>query len=85
VEDALYNDLLALVKLAQVRQIQLRISNTALWEFSVILLSQGKSPGDIMNALVLVKAALTNLGIEEFSTGLDDLILANKLRLNFTS
>lgn len=83
VEDALHNDLLALVKLAQIRQIQLTIPNTALWEFNVVLLSQGKPPSDVMNALVLVKAELTNLGIAEFSTGLEDLILANKLRTEF--
>ncbi len=83
VEDPLHNDLLALFRKTRTDKIQLGVPNTALWEFNVVLLSHGKNPTDTVNALVLVKAELSNLNILEVPTGIEDLILANKLRTEF--
>jgi len=81
VEDKIHSNLQALSDFAKSHQIQLKILTTALWEFNVVLLSQGRTSSETMNALVLVKAELDNLRIIEYSIGIEDLILTNKLRM----
>lgn len=81
--DRYYSKVENALKLAQKKQVELKVISSAIFEIRTVLYSQGKRPEEISKILTLMKKKLDEHNVKEEIIQVDDFILADYLRSKY--